>query len=160
MRTGLKIGIVILVFTSVLIAMCTSKGNKKASKQHVYYFYPLPNMYYDSSDAVYIFQDSLSAWIESEQLPLKGDIGKNVRINQPSQPVWKENEKHRLLYSVVLYSDSNDFKKQAEPDSTSIVKTEKVVKKDDDTNQPENKKKKSGIKRFFERLFKSDKKKE
>ena len=117
-------------------------------------------MYYDSSEAVYIFLDSANSWIESKQLPLKGDIGKNVRIDSAAQPVWKDNEKHRLLYSVALYGDSNDFKKGL-PDSTSVVKVNKVDKKeDDDTAQPENKKKKSGIKRFFERLFKSDKKKE
>ena len=154
----LLIGIVIILGGFLIFA---PKGERKRIESsrpaiaHTYYYYPKANFYYDSTDGKYVIWDTAELkWDETKQLPLQQeDLGKRVRIGETTAPVWKENEQHKLIYSVSLYSDPKDFKKKEKP----VVSTKE---KQDTLTAEEQAKKKSGVKKFFERIFPPKKKKD
>lgn len=159
MQIVLKVVIGVMVLILALVAL-SSKNEKAFLKNdrpadpvpHTYYYYPRANFYYDSTDSKYICWDSTQAgWKHTDQLPLQQeDLGKKVRIGQVTGPVWAENQHHRMIYSVSLYSDEKDFKlpKKEEP------------KKQDTVVEVEKPAKKSGVKKFLERIFPPKKKKD
>jgi len=71
-----------------------------------------------------------------------------VFIDSPSQPVWKDNANHKLIYSAVLYASPNDTVQKKEP--------KPVVKPVDSSAKKEEHK--SGIRRFFDKIFGKKKK--
>ncbi len=122
---------------------------------HTYYYYPKANFYYDSTKGNYILWDSTNLkWMTTDNLPVQqSDLGKTVRIGQVTEPVWKENEQHRLIYSVTLYSGPEDFKKPPKVE----------ISEENNPNQPgelQKADKKSGVRKFFDRIFPPKKKKE
>jgi hypothetical protein len=152
MQLVLKVLVGVMLIILALVAFLP-KSEKSVLKHdrpaipHTYYYYPKANFYYDSTDGKYICWDSSgSAWKKSNELPLQqDDLGKRVRIGQVSEPVWQENEHHRLIYSVSLYSGPKDFKIEK--------KTAVKSAKSDDTVNDEQGQKKSGVKKFLERIF-------
>lgn len=155
----LLIGIVI-VLGGILIFAPKNEGNRiqgsRPSTAHTYYYYPKANFYYDSTDGNYVIWDSSElTWKQTNQLPLQQeDLGKRVRIGESTEPVWTENEHHKLIYSVSLYSVPKDFKKKERP----VTPTSK--EKQDTLTAAEQAKKKSGVKKFFEKIFPPKKKKD
>lgn len=159
MQIVIKILIGVMVLILALVALVpknerSSLNNDRPANPmpHTYYYYPKANFYYDSTDGHYICRDSTkSNWEKRDKLPLdQADIGKRVRIGETTEQVWKENQHHRLIYSVSLYSNFKDFKqpKKEEPKKPNIVA------------QPQESGKKGGIKKFFERIFPPKKKKD
>ena len=124
-----------------------------------YYYYPRANVYFDSAnkDYVYLANDGVN-WQTAKQIPniVQGLMDKSVFIQTPSAPVWKDNEKNKLVYSALLYATPEDtmvkkvipkpvIKRDSVPDSTTVTG-----------------KKRSGVRRFFDKIFgglKKDKKK-
>jgi hypothetical protein len=161
MQMVIKTIIAVIVILGVVLAFSTRKQNNflKSNSQpaalHIYYYYPKANFYYDSTSQKYICWDSASAeWKNTDKLPVQqADLGKTVRIGQVADPVWKENQHHRLIYSVSLYSDPQDFKKEEKKVSVNHkkIETDRTVA---------NVEKKSGVRRFFERIFPPKKKKD
>lgn len=155
-----KVLIALVLLLGVIFMLSRRKDNPRIESNrpataHTYYYYPKANFYYDSTDGNYICWDSTgSEWKDTDQLPLQQvDIGKRVRIGESMDPVWKDNAQHRLIYSVSLYSEPEDFKKKDKPVST-------VDKKPDSSTIGERSEKKSGVKKFFERIFPPKKKKD
>ncbi|MDB5207350.1 MAG: hypothetical protein JWR72_2425 [Flavisolibacter sp.] len=72
-------------------------------------------------------------------------MDKNVLIDSPAKPVWKDNERHKLIYSAVLY---------ASPSDTQEVKPVTQVKE----APMEVKKEKKGLRKFFDKIFGGKKK--
>jgi hypothetical protein len=109
-----------------------------------YYFFPKANVYFDSANKEYLFMagDS-SSWISEKQIPavMLAMMDKSVRIDSPQQPVWQDNQNHRLIYSAVLYASPTDTVEKKEPKPA--VKIEMVQKK----------KEKKGLAKFFSKIF-------
>jgi hypothetical protein len=159
MQIALKVlvGAMLLILALVVFSSKNEnsflKNDRPANSiPHTYYYYPKANFYYDSTDGKYICRDTTEAgWIKTDKLPLQqDDIGKRVRIGAVAEPVWSENEHHRMIYSVSLYSEPKDFKqpRKEEPKKPIVVvDTLEIVKK-------------SGVKKFFERIFPPKKKKD
>lgn len=159
MQIVIKVLVGIVVLLGILFVFSTKTGKKaisgdrpKAVSLHTYYYYPKANFYYDSTEGKYVCWDTSTVqWRKTNQLPVQEvDLGKRVRIGESAEPVWKENQQHRLIYSVSLYSDPEDFKKEQK---TVIAASEK-------SNAPKSEKveKKSGMKKFLERIFPPKKK--
>lgn len=158
MQTVIKVllGVMLVILALVAFSPKSEKSflkNDRPSIPHTYYYYPKANFYYDSTDSQYILWNSTSeSWEKSDKLPLEqDDIGRRIRIGLAAEPVWKENQQHRLIYSVTLYSDPEDFKqpRKEEPKKPNIVA------------QPQQEtEKKSGMKKFLERIFPPKKKKD
>ena len=157
--TKVLIGLMLLVGALLVFSHNNEKkfilsDRPKSVSLHTYYYYPKANFYYDSTEGKYICWDSTAVeWKKTDKLPVQlVDLGKRVRIGESADPVWKENQHHRLIYSVSLYSGPKDFKKEekivvAENEKSNIPKSQKAEKK-------------SGIRRFFERIFPPKKKKD
>jgi hypothetical protein len=150
-----------VILLGAILALSSKKENKslksnRPAELHTYYYYPKANFYYDSTAGNYICWDSSAAeWKTTDKLPVQQeDLGKRVRIGDSPAPVWSENQNHRLIYSVSLYSDPKDFKKKEKPVVKDTAKSDSIIIADGKDE------KKSGVKKFFERIFPPKKKKD
>lgn len=164
MQIIIKVLIGVMILVGVLLVFSPKKKKNfmqsdrpaRAIVSHTYYYYPKANFYYDSTEAKYILWDSTAAvWKKTDKLPVQQiDLGKRVRIGQATEPVWTENPHHKLIYSVFLYSGPEDFKKDKKSDvGGDSEKSNTAIK-------PEKAEKKRGVRKFFERIFSSRKKKD
>src|SRR5690242_3993890 len=83
-----------------------------------YYFFPKANVYFDSANKDYIFLgNDGKTWITQKQIPavVQSLMDRSVYIGSPSQPVWKDNADHKLIYSAALYMSPNDTVQKKEP---------------------------------------------
>lgn len=150
---------VLFVFPVVLFA-CTGSGADKdkavAKLPPQYYYYPKANVYFDSANKEYLFVSGDSAnWQMAKQIPavVLALMDKHVAIQGPADPVWKDNENHKLVYSALLYATANDtmarkpipkpVKQKTAVDSSKLVKKER-----------------KGIRRFLDKIFGGGPKKE
>jgi hypothetical protein len=128
------------------------KGDKAVTKPDSFYYYPKANIYYHIPKHEFIYFDPAEdSWHTSRQLPdsLKYALDKNVLLNDPPLPVWKENEQHRLIYAVSFYASPEDFKEKPVEPPPSAAQTGTISQ--GDTTVPA--KKEKGVKGFFKRLF-------
>ncbi len=117
-----------------------------------YYFYPKANVYFDSANKNYVFLTTDGkTWQTVKGIPAAMQLlmDKSILIDTPANPVWKDNERHKLIYSALLY---------ASPSDTQITKEVKPLPKPVVIKQEEVKKKKSGLKKFLEKIFGKKKK--
>ncbi|HYO22969.1 MAG TPA: hypothetical protein VER36_11235, partial [Flavisolibacter sp.] len=73
----------------------------------------------------------------------------SVLLDTFQQPVWKDNEIHRLVYSAALYASPRDTVEEPEP----------VVQRPA-SSEPEVKKEKKGLRKFLDKIFGRKKKNE
>ena len=130
----LKIIVGVVILLGAILALSPKKENKllgsnRPVELHTYYYYPKANFYYDSTAGNYVCWDSSTLeWKTTDKLPVQQeDLGKRVRIGDSPATVWKENENHRLIYSVSLYSDAKDFKKKEKPVVKDTVKSDTII---------------------------------
>lgn len=140
----------------IFFFFCFACSNNKAENVVVtapppspaYYFYPKANVYFDTVNKDYVFLAGDSkTWQSVKQIPAAMQVlmDKNVLIDSPAKPVWKDNERHKLIYSAVLY---------ASPSDTQEVKPVTQVKE----APMEVKKEKKGLRKFFDKIFGGKKK--
>ncbi|HEU4903309.1 MAG TPA: hypothetical protein VFT06_10965, partial [Flavisolibacter sp.] len=93
----------LLLLFSFLLFACGNKEEKKKTPAPVppqYYYYPRANVYFDSANKDYVFlaNDGIT-WQTAKQIPnvVQGLMDKSVLIPNPPQPVWKDNEQHKLI---------------------------------------------------------------
>ena len=102
----------------LLLAGCRDKKAEEKTVAHGYYYFPKPNVYYDTADKNFIYFDTATReWITGS-LPtqiVRSDMGRSILIDSAPQPVWSANRQHQLVYSAKLYADSSDFKKPPPP---------------------------------------------
>jgi hypothetical protein len=117
-----------------------------------YYFYPKANVYFDTVNKDYIFLGSDGAtWTSGKQIPaaMHSMMDKSVLLDTFSQPVWRDNENHRLIYSAVLYATPADTIEKEEPP----LVLQPPVNPDSDK-----KKEKKGLRKFLDKIFGKKKK--
>lgn len=135
-----------------------NKEDEAPSLPPKYFYYPRANVYFDSANKNYFFQsnDSLS-WQTAKQIPavMLALMDKGVMIQNPPDPVWRDNESHRLVYSAVLYATPGD----------TLVKKKAVkpVRKPDisfpDSSESAETRERKGLGKLLNRIFGRDKKK-
>ena len=146
----------ILMIICFLSFACTDNKGKNtaaAPPPPIYYFYPKANVYYDTVNKDYVFLGGDGGnWTSGKQIPaaMQSMMDKSILLDTFSQPVWKDNQNHRLIYSAVLYASPNDtIEKKPEPIA------EKPVT---DPDTVEQKKEKKGLRKFLDKLFGKKKK--
>ena len=147
-----------IVFFLGIILFSFSCNDNKAEKRvigppppPIYYFYPKANIYFDTVNKDYVFlSNDGKNWISQKQIPaaMQSMMDKSVLLDSFSQPVWKDNQNHKLIYSAVLYASPTD----------TIEKTDPKVAVQKPTGNPApdtvaEKKEKKGLRKFFEKLF-------
>lgn len=158
------IGLPVLLSAAAIIGLATSKPiqgmpGSRADSPSVYSFdyYPKANVYYDHGDNTYSFMDKDGNWKTSRELPASQQVNldKKITLNGTSKNIWKENEQHRLIYSIQLYSSPKDFKADPPPPPPQVtIKEEDPEKPGLQKTEPKQK----GLKKFFNKLFGKDKK--
>lgn len=141
------------VFTvlPVFAFACTSDSEsvQEADVPHGYYYFPKPNVYYDTADKNFVYFDSASRQWQKGNLPpayIQKEMGKSILLDSAPDPVWSGNMEHRLVYSAKLYADTTDFKKE-EP-------RKEVVRKPDTKNDAADEpRRKTRVGKFFDRIF-------
>jgi hypothetical protein len=113
-----------------------------------YYFYPKANVYFDTVNKDYVFMSSDGkTWTTEKQIPaaMQSMMDKSVFLDSFSQPIWKDNQNHRLIYSVALYATPEDTIERKPPPPPVVqapVNTDSSVKKE-----------KKGLRKFLDKLF-------
>jgi len=130
------------------------------------YYFPKANVYYSLSTGEYMYYaPGQGGWVRDKHFTeeQKLTLGESAEIDAPAEPVWERNAEHRLLYSVSLYAKHNDLGRKRVEDSLSSLPRpvpRPVPATRADTIAPAGEEKKSGIRRFFENLFRKGKKEE
>jgi hypothetical protein len=162
--------ILVLLVMGILgyIGYSANKPEKTASpKASVVYYYPKANVYYDVATGHYIyFDEKARTWKNNKSFSeeQKLSLGERAIINKPPDPIWKNNDADRLLYSAKLYAATRNYQQLFREDSLkslpkAMATTPPVIKKvKPEKVEKDSVKQKSGIVRFFERLFKGNKK--
>lgn len=164
MKLNYKIPLVSYVAFLVLFIGFFSCNEVQESRQgNTIFYYPRSNVYYDVEEKQYFFySDDNNEWRAEKNMEAfhKDSLGKNVVVDKPSQPVWRDNEHHRLVYSAALYTSAIDLQRKYYEDSVnSLPKSAPVIiKKDSALNkEQEEEKEKKGLKKFLDKVFKKKK---
>lgn len=151
----LFLGVIVLLGFTTLNGCSKKTAPKVIEAGQTYYFYPKANVYFDTTAGNYLFESPDGNWQAGTKLPVDKQslLEKNIIINNPELPVWKNNETHQLLYSATLYSTAADFKKEEKlaANKKKALPDEKVEEKDQDKD------KKTGVGKFFNKIFKGKK---
>lgn len=147
--------LVVIVLLALSIFWALSRKGKRTG---VVYYYPRTNTYFDSSAQTYIYRTpGQDQWQETETLAdsQRAVMGQRVRLDSVPDPVWKYNDRDRLLYSVRLYTAEEELNKKFIEDSLSSLP--KPVDTTGPTmhegKPPEEKDSKSRFRRFIDKLF-------
>jgi hypothetical protein len=151
---------ILLILLGVVIALGAlfiyNKSEAKTDEQAIYYYYPTANVYYNATAKEYIIEDG-DTWITNKNVAadVENKLGKRVLIEEPSTPVWNDNEHHRFVYAASLYMTPGDFAQKYREDSLKSLppkKPKKVVPEEEE-------KEKKGIEKFFDDIFGGEEKK-
>lgn len=146
----------------VLIVICfsffTCNDNKAetvvaAPPPPKYYFYPKANVYFDTVNKDYLFLGSDGqTWTTGKEIPaaMQSMMDKSVLLDSFSQPVWRDNQNHRLIYSAALYATPEDtVERKPTPPPVAHVP---------DNKGGDEKKEKKGLRKFLDKIFGKKKK--
>ena len=140
-------GAVLIIAAIFVLSAVKSENIKKGT--HKYYFFPLANVYYDSVQKEFIqYDSSLKSWKAIDALPVQKELGRSVFIENPSTPVWLDNNIHRMTYSIKLYAKKVDV--TPPPPKPKVVKTDTLQQDDRDTQT----KKRKSFREFLKRIWK------
>ncbi len=130
-------------------------------------YYPRANIYYNIEQKYYlVFDSAQNAWQQKNNLTTQENalLSKKVVITDPSEPVYLDNEHHRLIYGTILYSSPEEIHKKYIEDSLKIITAKKRRDIEDSVKilnaekanpkVEKEKKRKNGLRNFFDRLFK------
>ena len=126
-------------------------------------FYPKANIYHDlDNESYYVLSND--GWQRVKKLTEEQTafLGPHVLIEHPAVPVWLQNDHHKLVYATELYTTAADYRRKYIEDSLSSLPKKPsvtVVVKDSASAESEERKR-SGVRAFFDRLFKKGSKKD
>ncbi len=149
----------VLFFLIYILVFFSCKEVEKSKQGNTFEYYPRVNIYYDIDEKYYlVFDSAQNAWQQKNNLSAEETdmLSKKVVITNPSRPVYKDNDNHRLIYGTVLYSSPEVLRQKFIEDSIKLaaVKKEKPIKKVDTVAEAEREKKpKRGLKKFFDKIF-------
>lgn len=145
-------GLLIVCFIFFSCSDNKAEQNTPAPPPPIYYFYPKANVYFDTVNRDYVFLGSDGkTWTAEKQIPaaMQSMMDKSILLDTFSQPVWKDNQNHRLIYSAVLY---------AVPEDTIEKKPLPIAEQKPVDAEVDEKKEKKGLRKFLDKLFGKKKK--
>ena len=152
------IAFLVICLIGYIVYKTISGKDNESNKVKTVYFYPKANVYYQVGTGKYIFfEEEGKAWkltkdFSEEQ---KLSLGEKAVIENPPSPVWKNNAEDRLVYSANLYSSPSDLKEKFHSDSINSLPAKPVIRRDTTIAKApvEDQKPKSGLRKFFDKLF-------
>jgi hypothetical protein len=147
----------LFIYLLFFVAACNESRPEEINEENTtalppqYHYFPKANVYFDSANKDYLFLSNDSGrWQSAKQIPavVLALMDKSVQIQNPPDPVWRDNENHRLVYSALLYATPTD-----------TVAKKKVVKQLPKQTKPVvdsaalEVKEKKGVGKFFQKIF-------
>jgi hypothetical protein len=159
---------IIMSFALVVIAFsaCESLGNQPGKEGTNFYFYPKSNIYYDVDNDQYFILSVNDGWKTVDEIPeeQKATLGEKVTLDHPGLPVWKANAEHKMIYAASLYNSQKDYREKFYQDSiNSLPKETTIIATTIDSTvitSPGEENKKSGLGKFFDKIFSGKKKRD
>ncbi|MDB5232079.1 MAG: hypothetical protein JWN76_2884 [Chitinophagaceae bacterium] len=153
-KTIRLISIAVVIAITFHFQSCTGGNNAQGSK---FYYYPKSNIYYDVDNKHYLaFNDSSNSWQSLDTLTRQQlvSLGKRILINHPADPVYKNNDNDRMIYSVALYVPPAVIHEKFIEDSLNSIPKPIYIPGEFDTENPNGQPKKKGfLKKLFENIF-------
>lgn len=152
-------GFVVLTVSIAFIILYTScnSNSANAEKEGEFYYYPKANVYYNvASKAYYYSIDSAKTWqqITDTLAASPALLGEKIVLHS-ADSIWKDNAKHRQLYSGVLYNVASPA--DSADGNVAKVSERKVARKKYNTRErsqeAEEPKKKKGLGKFLQKVF-------
>ena len=153
-----RLVIIVALVLLALVAYVTIWADREdPTDGTTFYYYPRANVYFDVERERYLHQDSSTgSWQKSKKLPgeEKKKLGQYVILNNPTPPVWSQNSQHRLVYGTTLYGREAEVRRKFVEDSLrSVVVVRRPPGKKSTGSKTDTNDTRSGIERFFDRLF-------
>lgn len=144
-----------------MISMCLiacTQPQKKSTQGTTFYYFPKANVYYDLEQKEYYVLDSVAGnWQQKKQLPVEeqSHLGKKIVIENPSVPVYKDNNQHRMIYGIVLYSSPEEMRQKFIEDSLKSLpkKIPKRIRREEESENEHQEKPKSKLRKFLDKIF-------
>jgi hypothetical protein len=156
MKIFLAVAVALLI-GAALFFYFPSTGKDEEVQGTSIQFYPRANIYYDVDNDVYYLLSN-DKWERVKKLTEEqaAFLGPHVMIERPAAPVWLQNEHHKLVYATELYTSASDYRKKYIEDSLSSLpkKPPVIVVAKDSASGEQAERKRSGVRSFFDRLFK------
>jgi hypothetical protein len=156
-----------VAFVIIAFSACDSLGNQPGKDGTTFYFYPKSNIYYDVDNDQYFVLSVNDGWKTVDEIPeeQKAVLGEKVTLDHPELPVWKANAEHKMIYGASLYTSQKDYREKFYQDSlNSLLKETTIIATKIDTTVfttgEEEENKKSGIGKFFDKIFSGKKKRD
>ena len=150
----LEFGLMGVMFAAVIVGFATRRPAKKSTPiEYQFEYYPKANIYFNKTIHTYTFLDKNGVWQTQETPPLSTiPLDKKVDLKSDSPDIWKDNEKHRMIYAVSLYASASDLKEPEKRPEPPIIKVETIeIPKVTET------KKARGLKGFLKKIFRKKK---
>ncbi|TCZ73362.1 hypothetical protein [Flaviaesturariibacter aridisoli] len=112
-----------LCFSLLLLltmAACSDPGNARYEQGSRILYYPRSNVYLDQDQHQYLLFDTVEQqWHRKPRLDpdQEAALGAAVTIENPKQPVYRDNAQHRLVYGTAQYTDRNALARKRVEDS-------------------------------------------
>ncbi|RYY93959.1 MAG: hypothetical protein EOO11_18815 [Chitinophagaceae bacterium] len=141
-----------------MLALAACGSNEAPYKQgtHLLY-YPDANVYLDQDSKRYLLFDTVEQrWTPQRELTneQQAALGSAVVLQKPSDPVYKDNAQHRLVYGSARYTNPSDLARKRREDSLASVPPQpQAVPAPADTPAEEAQKKKSRVGRWLQKIF-------
>jgi hypothetical protein len=152
----------LIIIAGLILAFFAFSAVKPAKKQKSLsvFYYPKANVYLDPAEGDYYFYHSeQKEWIATKKISTEQEasLGHKIPVGQV-KPAWKNNYQDRMIHSVTLYGGASLLKKKYLEDSIRLIQKKEAPA--DVSSQPsrdsltrEQEKPKSGLKKFFDRIF-------
>ena len=150
----LEFGLMGVMFAAVIVGFATRRPAKKPTPvEYQFEYYPKANIYFNKTIHTYAFMDKNGVWQTQETPPLSTiPLDKKVDLRSGSANIWKDNEKHRMIYSVSLYASASDLKVPEKKPQPPAVKVETF-----EAPKVTEPKKARGLKGFLKNIFRKKK---
>lgn len=145
-----------MVVTTLLLFAWGCKEKEKPQGATIYY-YPLHNVYFDKENNHFLQYDSLkNQWQKIKAADFKErNLGADTQITSPVDPVYKENQKHRIIYGTALYTNEQQLKEKYLEDSLGTVRPSKKVDIPE-PDKPAEEPKRSKFRKWLDKVFKKE----
>src|SRR5215217_3126445 len=112
----LEFGLLGVMFAAVIVGFATRRPVKKTAPAiYSFDYYPKANIYYNKTNDTYAFLTTDGHWQMVKSIPVSSSLSldKKVELTSTTANVWKDNDRHRMIYAASLYGSSSDLKDPA-----------------------------------------------
>ena len=150
-------GLILWMLGVGFVIMHASCNNEEKVQEPEFYYYPKANVYYDVAGKVFYYSlNGAKSWQQmTDSLATSPELLGEKVVLHSSDTIWKDNERHRQLYSGVLYNVAASV--DSVEGSAAKVSERKVNRKKYRASErpapEEEPKKKKGFGKFLQKVF-------